>query len=96
MEACVLIDSMNTKEINSLKIVVAGKDSIIALQNQNLTNSGEHIKFLDSSVKGMIEVVESQNKDIKKLQRKNYLLSVSCMAEVVVIGLLYLGYALKP
>ena len=95
LQECKNLDSIAIKQNQTLKNLIAIKDKQISEQKELTAKTEHQVAINKDAVDSMISVVNDQNKSIKKLQVKNYILSVVGATGTLVMTILYLGQLIK-
>jgi hypothetical protein len=84
------LDSVNTAEIKALKTTIKSKDKVINYQKGIIGKCDSTITLQKEAVESMVEVVEMQNKQIRKERSKTFIVGFAGLCSTIFLSYIYL------
>jgi septal ring factor EnvC (AmiA/AmiB activator) len=94
LEECEKLDSITTQQLLISLKAIESKDKSLNIQKDIIGKLEETIKLQKASIDNLVEVINDQNDDIKRLQRKNVVVSVVGATGTLFMTLLWIRQAL--
>ena len=94
-EEYALADSLNKIEIKALKGVVTAQTKVVAYKQTIIAKQDTIITLQKDSINRLVEVIDSQNKDIRKERSKTFIVSVAGISSFLFMTYLWLGQVIK-
>ena len=94
LEECEKLDSITTQQLLISLKAIESKDKSLNLQKDIIGKLEETIKLQKASIDNLVEVINDQNDDIKRLQRKNVVVSVVGATGTLFMTLLWIRQTL--
>jgi septal ring factor EnvC (AmiA/AmiB activator) len=94
LEECEKLDSITTQQLLISLKAIESKDKSLNLQKDIIGKLEETINLQKASIDNLVEVINDQNDDIKRLQRKNVVVSVVGATGTLFMTLLWIRQTL--
>jgi hypothetical protein len=90
LEECEKLDSITTQQLLISLKAIESKDKSLNIQKDIIGKLEETIDVQKASIDNLVEIINDQNDDIKRLQRKNVIVSVVGATGTLVMTILWL------